>query len=268
MKIVSWNINGYRAITGQNKSQRLDVVTFANKLFDYIEKENPDVIGLQETKAMIDQIAEHLQYPLGYEGYYNSCQIKKGYSGTAVFTKTIPKNVTFGIGIDKFDCEGRIIESDFGDFVYFNIYFPKSYVDDPRMDYKLEFYDAVLERAKELMRQGRKVIISGDYNTARTEIDLFNPKGNLKSPGFLKVERDKMEEFFDAGFVDVYRHFVPEGDNYTWWSNFGGARAKNRGWRIDYHLVTKDLVPFVKSVKQQPEVFGSDHCPVVIELEL
>lgn len=267
MKIVSWNINGYRAVTGQNKSQRLDVVTFENKLFNYISEEQPDIIGVQETKANLDQIDDHLRYPPGYEGHYHSCSVKKGYSGVAVFAKSSPKAVRFGLGIDKFDGEGRVIETDLDEFVHFNIYFPKGYTDDPRLDFKLEFYDAVLARAKELMRQGRKLIVSGDYNTARTEIDLANPKENLNTSGFLQVERDKMEEFFDAGFYDVYRDFVPEGGNYTWWSNRANARGRNVGWRIDYHLITKDLLPKVKNVKQQPEVLGSDHCPVVIELD-
>lgn len=266
MKIVSWNINGYRAVTGQNKSQRLDIVTFENKLFNYIEQEQPDIIGVQETKANIEQIDEHLRFPPGYEGYYNSCKIKKGYSGVALFTKVKPIDIKYGVGIPKFDDEGRIIEADFGDFVHFNIYFPKGYTDDPRLDFKLEFYDAVLDRCKSLMRDGREIIVSGDYNTARTEIDLANPKENTNTSGFLQVERDKMEEFFDAGFVDVYRNFVAEGGNYTWWSNRANARARNVGWRIDYHLASLGLASSVKNVVQRPEVHGSDHCPVVIEL--
>ncbi len=268
MKIVSWNINGYRAITGQNKSQRRDVVTFENKLFKFIEDEAPDIIGVQETKADIEQIAEHLRIPVGYEGYYNSCKVKKGYSGVAVFTKIKPKDIKFGVGTPKFDDEGRIIEADYGSFVHFNIYFPKGYTDDPRLYYKLEFYDAILDRCKSLMSEGRAVIVSGDYNTARTEIDLANPKENENTSGFLKVEREKLEEFFDAGFVDAYRKFVPEGGNYTWWSNRANARARNIGWRIDYQLVTENLMPKVADAKQMPEVLGSDHCPIVIEVDL
>jgi len=268
MKIVTWNINGYRAITGQNKSIRLDNISFENNLFKFINEENPDIIGLQETKAIPEQIADHLRVPPGYKAYYNSCKIKKGYSGVALFSKIEPQRINYEIGISKFDDEGRLIEADFGRFLLFNVYFPKGYTDDPRLDYKLEFYDALLIYLKELLKQGRSIIVMGDYNTARTEIDLANPKENENTSGFLQVERDKMEEYFSAGFVDAFRLFVKEGGHYTWWSNRANSRARNIGWRIDYHLVSQDLVPFVKNARQMPEVMGSDHCPVVLELDL
>ncbi|HOM05742.1 MAG TPA: exodeoxyribonuclease III [Candidatus Kapabacteria bacterium] len=268
MKIVTWNVNGYRAITGQNKSIRLDNVSFENNLFNFIELEQPDIIGLQETKANPEQIADHLRVPRGYFAYYNSCKVKKGYSGVALFSNIEPKSINYGIGIPKFDDEGRIIEADFDRFLLFNVYFPKGYTDDPRLDYKLEFYDALLEYVKKILEKGRSVIIMGDFNTARTEIDLANPKENENTSGFLKVERDKMEEYFAAGFTDAFRLFVKDGGHYTWWSNRANSRKRNIGWRIDYHLISNDLVPFVKNVRQLPQVFGSDHCPVVLELNL
>jgi len=267
MKIVSWNINGYRAITGQNQSKRLDVVSFENKLFDYIANDNPDIICVQETKANIEQINEHLRYPPGYNGYYYSATSKKGYSGVALFAKLNPRDVKFGLGIEKFDSEGRVIETDFDRFVHFNIYFPKGYTDDPRLDFKLVFYDAVIKRCKNLIADGRDIIVSGDFNTARTPIDLANPEQNTNTSGFLQVERDKMEEFFDIGFIDIYRKFVTEGGNYTWWSNRANSRKRNIGWRIDYHLISPGLESQVVNSKQQPEVEGSDHCPVVVELK-
>ena len=266
-KIITWNINGYRAISGQNPKKKYDKVIQENKLFEYIEKEKPDIICMQETKASEEQINEELRYPPGYVGYYHSCSVKKGYSGVVTFSKKEPKNVNLKIGIDKFDGEGRILETDFGDFVLFNIYFPKGYTDDPRLDYKMEFYDALFDYIEKLKKKGKKIIVSGDYNTAHQEIDLARPKENTNTSGFLQIERDKLDWMTEQGWVDSFRQFEKEGGHYTWWSQRGRARENNVGWRIDYHFITENLLPNLKNAYQQPEAEGSDHCPVVIELE-
>lgn len=267
MKIITWNINGIRAITGQNTSRRLDVVTKENKLFEYIRREQPDLIGLQETKADLEQINEELRYPEGYLGYYNSATSKKGYSGTVTFTKREPLKVTYGLGIERFDVEGRVVQTDFPEFTHFNIYFPKGYTDDPRLQFKMEFYEALMEKLKAMLAEGRKIIVSGDYNTAHKEIDLARPADNTNTSGFLAEEREALDRFLALGFVDAFREFEKDGNQYTWWSNRGGARERNVGWRIDYHFVSTNLLPNLKSAAQHPDAMGSDHCPVVIELE-
>lgn len=267
MKIISWNINGIRAITGQNPSKRLDEISRENKLFNYTAEQNPDILCVQETKASIDQISEEFRCPPGYEDYYFSSTAKKGYSGVAIFTKIKPKQIIYGIGIEKFDVEGRVIQAEFDDFTLMNIYFPKGYTDDPRLDYKLEFYDELIKYAEKLMKEGRQLIISGDYNTAHTAIDLARPKENTNTSGFLEIERVKLDKMNEIGLFDSYRQFVKEGGNYTWWSHRGGAREKNVGWRIDYHFVSEGLVSSLKSAEQHPLVLGSDHCPVIVELK-
>ncbi len=263
-KIVSWNINGYRSITGQNPSRRYDKVTQNNTLFEYIKNENPDIMCLQETKANIEQINEDLITPSGYISIYNSAKTKKGYSGVALFTKKEPKNILFGFGEKKFDDEGRIIVAEYEDFTLLNIYFPKGYTDHERLYYKLNFYDYIYEYLESL--DGKKVVVSGDYNTAHKEIDLARPKQNTRTSGFLPEERKKLDELIDMGYIDTFRMFTKEGGHYTWWSQRGRARENNVGWRIDYHFVSSLLENDVKKSYHQPEQTGSDHCPIVLEI--
>lgn len=267
MKIISWNINGYRSITGQNPSRRFDKVTHENKLFPFIESEKPDIICLQETKADVDQINAELRCPPDYHCYYNSCRIKKGYSGVATFSKQKPINVNYKIGLEKFDAEGRVVSADFGDFINMNIYFPKGETDSERLLYKLEFYDFIIEYFEELHKSGKKLIISGDFNTAHFPIDLARPNENLNTSGFLPEERERLDELVKRGFRDSFRIVTDEAGHYSWWSNRGGAREKNVGWRIDYHFISEELAPRVTKSYYLPEIQGSDHCPVVLELD-
>lgn len=268
MKICSWNINGYRAITGQNPSKRFDKISKENKLFAYIETYKPEIICLQEIKAELNQISEDKKTPAGYISYYNTSKIKKGYSGVAVFTKIEPKSVKYGIGIEKFDNEGRILELDFEDFILMNVYFPNGTSGYDRVEFKLEFYDALFDYIEQFRKKGRKFIVSGDYNTAHKEIDLARPKENENNSGFLPEEREKIDKIVALGYVDTFRMFCSEGGHYTWWSQRGRARERNVGWRIDYHFVTTDLTKFVKNSIIQPHIEGSDHCPIILEINL
>lgn len=268
MKIISWNINGYRSITGQNPSKRFDKITRDNKLFPYIEEEQPDIIALQETKANVDQIREDLVCPEGYHAYYHTCSKRKGYSGVVTFSKKEAKSFTKEIGVEEFDIEGRVAMLDFGDFLHLNIYFPKGEADSPRLDYKLRFYDSLFNFLEQYKNDGREIIVSGDYNTAHHEIDLARPKQNVGTSGFMPIEREKLDWIIELGYSDAYREVVKESDHYTWWSNRGRARENNVGWRIDYHFLTEGLKKCIKSSEQQDQQFGSDHCPVVLELDI
>jgi len=268
MKIITWNINGYRSIVGQNPSKRYSTITKENKLFDYIDSEKPDIVCLQETKATPEQIDVDKIKPVGYLAYYNSATNKKGYSGVATFTKIKPKKIEYGLGNEKFDIEGRVIRTDYDDFILYNIYFPKGYEDSERLDFKLEFYDYLFDVLKELKKNQKNIIISGDFNTAHNEIDLARPKENINTSGFMPIERKKIDQLIELGFMDSFRLFCKEPNHYTWWSQRGRARENNIGWRIDYHFVSKELVNKITNVYQQPTVYGSDHCPVVIEINL
>jgi exodeoxyribonuclease-3 len=254
MKIVTWNVNGLRAIHKKG---------FA----DFLKTENPDVLCLQETKAHPKQIEEELRVPEGYFAEYHSCSIKKGYSGVVTFTKIQPERSTCGFGIEQFDQEGRVVQSDFGEFILFNIYFPNGAQSDDRDRFKMSFYDTLGEHLRSLKNSGRKIIVCGDFNIAHTELDIARPRENVMTSGFRPYEREKFSEFLKLGFTDSFREFTPDGGNYTWWSHRMGARERNIGWRIDYHCVSNDLMPRVKDVHQRPDVVGSDHCPVVLELD-
>ena len=266
MKIISWNINGIRSILGQNSSRKFNVVSKENKLFDYIEREAPDIIMLQETKAEPEQINEELRQPPGYHAFYHSCRRKKGYSGVVTYAKEKPEIVDQNIGDEQFDCEGRMIETHFDDLAIFNVYFPNGTSGMERVDYKLGFYDALFQKVERVRKQGKKIIVSGDYNTAHNEIDLARPEANRENSGFMDIERVKIDEIVNMKYVDTFREFTKDGGHYTWWSQRGGARARNVGWRIDYHFVSEDLMPDVKSSFHQPNEPGSDHCPIVMEI--
>lgn len=252
MRILSWNINGIRAIY--------------KKDFDkWLHKESPDILCLQETKAHTEQLSDNILNPNGYKTYWSAAE-RKGYSGTSVYTKIEPKSVNEGIGVKEYDTEGRTLELDYGDFILFNIYFPNGSAGNKRVPFKMGFYDAFLKRANKLKKQGKKIIVCGDVNTAHTEIDLARPKQNEKNTGFLPEEREWVTKFINNGYIDTFRHFCKEPDHYTWWDYKTGARKRNIGWRIDYFFVTKNLLPKLKKAFILDSVMGSDHCPVGIEL--
>lgn len=253
MKIISWNVNGIRSV--QKKG-----------FFEWMQQEQPDILCIQETKARKEQLGPGFTEVQGYHSYFSSAE-KKGYSGVAIYTKREPLSVKCGFGIPKFDSEGRVLIADYGQFVLFNIYFPNGKASQERLDYKMEFYDAFLEYARELKGQGRKLIVCGDVNTAHREIDLARPKENETISGFLPEERAWIDKFLSQGYVDTFRSFHPEPGQYTWWSVRAGARARNVGWRIDYFYASENTMENIRDSFIMPDVQGSDHCPLGIIVE-
>ena len=253
MKLVSFNVNGIRAIEKKG-------------FFDWVEKESPDVLALQETKASPEQLTDSILKPNGYKSFWSSAE-KKGYSGVAIYTKKAPKSVVEGLGIKEFDSEGRTLMADYGDFILFNIYYPNGGAGNKRVPFKMKFYDAFLEKAESLRKKGKPLVICGDVNTAHTEIDLARPKENVKNTGFLPEERAWVSKFIQCGYIDTFRHFVKDGGHYTWWDYFTKARERDVGWRIDYFFITQDLLPRLKKAFILKNVMGSDHCPVGIEMK-
>ncbi len=251
MKLISWNVNGIRAVLGKN-------------FMEFFQQEDADIFAIQETKCQVGQVEMELE---GYHQYWNAA-VKKGYSGTAVFTKQEPLNVTYGIGIEEHDQEGRVITLEFDNFYFITIYTPNSQNELKRLDYRMEWEDAFLKYVKEL--DGKKpVIYCGDLNVAHKEIDLKNPKTNVKNAGFTPEEREKMTAALSQGFVDSYRHFYPDTtDIYSWWSYRFRAREKNAGWRIDYFIVSEKLKEKMIDAKIHTDVMGSDHCPVQLDIDL
>ena len=253
IKIISWNVNGIRA-------------SIKKGLADYVINEQPDIFCVQETKAEREQVPTDVWPPPGYRDYYHSCSVRGGYSGVATFTKTEPIHVNRNIDIERFDQEGRVMQTDFEHFTLLNVYFPNGGARDERLLYKLDFYDAFFEYCEGLRAQGKKLIICGDYNTAHHPIDLARPNENKKTSGFMDVERVKLNHMQELGYVDTFRLFNQEPEHYTWWDVKTRSRDRNIGWRIDYHWVTQDLIPNVVNAYHQPDQHGSDHCPVVLEL--
>lgn len=255
MKLISWNVNGLRA---QAKKGFLD----------WLYKTSPDVLGLQETKAEAEQLPEEVRSPKGYFAYFSHSKGRKGYSGVALYSKTKPDKVEYGIGIKEFDDEGRIIIGHFGDVVLLNVYFPNGGGGDVRLKYKLEFYDAFLVYIEKLRKAGKKVIFCGDINTAHEAIDLARPKENEKNTGFLPEERAWIDELTNHGYIDTFRHFYPEKIGaYSYWDMKTAARERNVGWRIDYFFIAPEMLPRLHSVGISSNIFGSDHCPVWIEIK-
>jgi exodeoxyribonuclease-3 len=254
MKILSWNVNGIRA--AQKKG-----------FLDWLAAESPDILCVQETKARPDQLDVFLLNPPGYHVYWCAAE-RPGYSGVATFTRQKPVNIKTGFGIPQFDREGRVLLTEFEKFTLLNIYFPNGNQSPERLQYKLDFYEETLRFVEKLKAEGQSVIISGDYNTAHKPIDLARPQANENVSGFLPVERAWIDKWMAHGQVDIFREFCSLPDQYTWWDLKTGARSRNVGWRIDYHFITKDLVPVVSGAKILPEVAGSDHCPVSIELKM
>ncbi|MBM4174065.1 MAG: exodeoxyribonuclease III [Ignavibacteria bacterium] len=253
IKIISWNVNGIRA-------------SLKKGLTDYVLREQPHIFCVQETKAEREQVPTDSWPPPGYSDFYHSCSVRGGYSGVATFTTLETLHVNRDIGIERFDQEGRVMQTDYEQFTLLNVYFPNGGARDERLLYKLDFYDAFFEYCEELRKQGKKLIICGDYNTAHHPIDLARPNENKKTSGFMDVERVKLDHIQQLGYVDTFRLFNEEPGQYTWWDVKTRSRERNIGWRIDYHWVTEDLVPHVKHAYHQADQQGSDHCPVVLEL--
>jgi len=236
-----------------------------NGFIDWVLSEQPDILCLQETKIQGDQLTDELKQIPGYQAYFSFAE-RKGYSGVATYVKGEPLSVQYGIENPVFDREGRILITEYPEFTLLNIYFPNGQKDDTRLRYKMEFYEAILAYCDQLVAQGKKLVICGDYNTAHKEIDLKNPKSNEKRSGFLPEERAWMDKLVAHGYVDVFRHFNPDLVKYSWWSYKFKAREKGVGWRIDYHFVSENLLSRVKRAEILDDVMGSDHCPVMIEL--
>lgn len=251
MKLISWNVNGIRACI--------------NKGFkEFFQKANSDIFCIQETKCQKDQIELEFE---GYKSYWNSAE-KKGYSGTAIFTKKEPIDVKYGIEIEKHDKEGRVITLEYEKFYIVNIYTPNSKRELERLDYRQEWEDEIRKYLLKL-NQSKPVIMCGDLNVAHKEIDLKNPKTNSHNAGFTDEERNKMTELLDSGFTDTFRYLYPTKENcYTWWSYMFNARANNAGWRIDYFIVSKSIEHKVNEATIYSETLGSDHCPVGLEIEI
>jgi exodeoxyribonuclease-3 len=254
IRLLCWNVNGIRAV--KNKG-----------FLEWLQRESPDILAIQETKAHPEQLDAELMEPPGYLTYWNYTE-RKGYAGVALYTREKPANVGYDIGDTGLDTEGRVIMADFPGFTLFNIYYPNGKQSQERLDYKMAFYDEFLKYADSLKAEGRKLIICGDVNTAHKEIDLARPKENSKVSGFLPIEREWMDKFVAHGYVDTFRQFHNEPEQYTWWDLKSGARARNVGWRIDYFFVSEDLLPSVKDAFIMPEVTGSDHCPIGLILEV
>jgi exodeoxyribonuclease-3 len=253
VKITTWNVNGYRAV-------------LRKEALDWIADVDPDVLCLQEIKVQLDQISEEESTMDGYHAVWNPAE-RKGYSGVATFHKQAPVEVEKGIGIEDFDSEGRVIRSRLEDFHLFNIYFPNGGQGNKRVPFKLNFYEELLKVCDKLHEAGEKVIITGDFNTAHTEIDLANPKSNEKNTGFLPEERAWIDKYLEHNFIDAFRERYPERVAYTWWTYRFNSRENNVGWRLDYFLVSEGLMDRVEDVIIHSEIMGSDHCPVSLVLK-
>ena len=234
---------------------------------EWLRTDLPDVLCLQETKARPDQVPADIREPEGYKAFWNPSE-RPGYSGVVTYSKTKPVSVRAGFGSRRFDAEGRTIRSEYPGFVLYNVYFPNGKQSEERLRYKLGFYNAFLRHIDREKAKGMKLVICGDYNTAHKEIDLAHPRENAKTSGFLPVERAWLDKLVAHGFVDTFRMFNPEPENYTWWTQLTNARERNIGWRIDYLFVSENLKDRVKDAFILPEVMGSDHCPVGIELRV
>ncbi len=250
MKFISWNVNGIRACLTKG-------------FMDFFNKEDADIFCLQETKVQAGQVELDLK---GYHQYWNYAE-KKGYSGTAVFTKQEPLSVRYGLGIEEHDKEGRVITLEFSDFYFITVYTPNSKTELERLDYRMVWEDEFRKYMKDLEKE-KPVVVCGDLNVAHKEIDLKNPKTNRKNAGFTDEERNKFTELMDAGFIDTFRYFYPEQEGiYSWWSYRFKAREKNAGWRIDYFLTSASMKERLVSAKIHTEILGSDHCPVELVIK-
>lgn len=255
MNIFSWNVNGFRAVSGKGG-------------FSWMRELTPDILCLQEIKTQpgqinLEQIPELWAYsPVWEPG------LRAGYSGVVTFCKSLPDEIVHGIGDPQFDNEGRVIFTRFGNLWLVNVYVPNGKHDHSRVPYKLEFYNLLLQQCSQLVSSGGQVAICGDINTAHQEIDLTHPKANQNATGFLPEERVWISRYIEAGFLDIYRNLFPDRVQYTWWSYVTRARSRNVGWRLDYFLISQNLVPYVRMAAIRDEIEGSDHCPIQLELDL
>jgi exodeoxyribonuclease III len=251
-RIISWNVNGLRAVWKKGFSE-------------WLTKENPDVLCLQETKAQPEQLAEEIMKCNNYRSYFFSAE-KKGYSGVAVYSREEPLSVKSGFNNPLYDIEGRVLEIEYPEFILYNVYFPNGGRGPERVKYKLDFYGHLFERAEALRGQKKNIIVCGDFNTAHKEIDLARPGPNSKVSGFLPEERAWIDKIIDMGYIDIFREYNKEPGQYTYWDVFTRARERNSGWRIDYFLISSEMQKMVTDAKIHAEVLGSDHCPISLEL--
>jgi exodeoxyribonuclease-3 len=254
IKALSWNVNGIRA-------------AYKKGLLEWLAKAGPDILCIQETKASADQLPADLRNIEGYHSYFELGE-RKGYSGVALYTKREPLSVTTRLGVDAYDVEGRILIADYGDFVLFNIYFPNGKQSSERLQYKMGFYDAFLACVDAMRSEGKNVVICGDFNTAHKEIDIARPKENSTISGFLPEEREWMDKLLEHGFVDTFRAFNQEPEQYSWWDMMTRARDRNVGWRIDYFFANEGFMDRVTNGYILQDVTGSDHCPVGIDISM
>ena len=256
-RIVSWNVNGLRACVKKG-------------FLDFLETSGADVVGIQELRAMPDQLVPEAREPRGWHAFFSPA-VRRGYSGVAFFSRTAPDRIETALGVEEYDVEGRLLIARFGRFAIVNVYFPKGSGkdrDNSRVPYKLGFYRALFERLQQLRHRG-PVLVMGDYNTAHTELDLARPKSNAKTSGFLPEERAEISRWIDAGWSDTFRLQHPgEAGHYTWWRQWGNARADNVGWRIDYVLASPSAKRRIEDAFIWPDVTGSDHCPVGVDAHL
>ena len=252
MRLLSWNVNGLRAIYKKNFIQ-------------WFEDEEADIYCIQETKSHLEQLPKKLVERPGYEGYFAQAE-RKGYSGVALWSKVKPDKVSYELGLPRFDSEGRLIEAVYENFTLFNVYFPNGKASRERLQYKMDYYETFLKRMSDLLREDRKIVICGDVNTAHQEIDLARPKENEKVSGFLPIEREWIDRLLELGFIDTFRYFQNEPGHYSWWDYKTRARERNVGWRIDYFYISNNLKDNLKSAFIESEVMGSDHCPIGIDL--
>ena len=254
VRILSWNVNGIRAV-------------YKKGFVEWIRSVDPDILCIQETKAREEQLPEDLKNIDDYQSYFCWGE-KKGYSGTAIYTKEKPKNVSRKLGIEKFDNEGRILIAEYDAFTLFNIYFPNGKAREERLQYKMDFYKAFLDHVKKLKDKGKKIIICGDVNTAHKEIDLARQKSNEKTSGFLPEERAWIDELLANGFLDTLRIFNDKPEQYSWWDMITRARERNLVWRRDYFFISDNLKEQTMDAFIMPEVMGSDHCPIGLKISV
>jgi len=256
MRILSWNVNGLRACEKRGFST-------------WLADSGADVVGLQEVRARVEQLPEHLQCPDGWHAHWVSAE-RKGYSGVGLLSRREPDAIVTSLGDERFDREGRLQIARFGRLVVANVYFPNGSGkdrDNRRVPYKLDFYRALFDELQRLRRGGARVLVMGDWNTAHQDIDLARPKANRQTSGFLPEESAEVDRWMRSGWVDAFRRFERGGGHYTWWAQRQGARERNVGWRIDYVLASKAAAPYLRSATHQPDVQGSDHCPIGVEVE-
>lgn len=252
MELISWNVNGIRAVHRKGS-------------LGWLRKMDPDIFCMQETKASMEQFPPDILDLWDLWKFFSSAE-RKGYSGVSTFTRIEPLKVEYGLGDPRFDTEGRTLITHFSDFILFNIYFPNGKRDQERLKFKMDFYEAFLNKAEAYRRSGKNIIVCGDVNTAHKEIDLARPKENSDVSGFLPIERDWITRFLETGYLDTFREFHEEGEQYTWWDYVTKARERNVGWRIDYFFINREFRPRLVDAFILQDVPGSDHCPVGIRL--